>query len=164
MTAHETRRVAVGRTRSTIGQVIAGILGLALVIAGGVAIARVGFDSLTGDTANVLCIDHTLALGLIDVVVGLIFLSAASATFGVLGTLLSMGTMAVAFGAIVLIEPDPFVDFLGSGTPVGVLYLLVGIVSLIGGFATPNYVREEIREETNVDGAIEEDRIQTEEF
>src|SRR5690606_12775203 len=97
----------------------------------------------------------------IYVVVGLVFLSAASATFGVRGTLLSMGTMALAFGAIVLIEPDPFVDFLGDGTPVGVLYLLVGVVSLIGGFATPNYVREETAIE---DVAVEEERIDTEEL
>ena len=123
-------------------------------------VVRFYADSLTGDTANVLGIDHTRALGIVDVVVGLIFLSAASATFGVRGTLMSMGTMAVAFGAIVLIEPDPFVGFLGDGSPVGVFYLLIGVVSLIGAFATPNYVREEVRAETEVEeDVVHEDRI-----
>lgn len=157
MTAHQTRRVAVGRTRSTVGQVIAGILGLLLVITGGVAIARVGFDSLTGDTASVLGVEHTLLLGIIDVVIGLVFLSAASTSVGVRGTLISMGTMAVAFGAIVLIEPDPFVDYLGDGRPVGLFYLLIGGVGLIGGLVTPTYIRESTYEEDVVDEVVEDE-------
>lgn len=136
----ERRTVRVARSPLTAGQIVAGILGLILVITGGVAMARVGFSSLTGETAVVLGVSHTLALGIINVVVGLIFLTSAATAAGVRGTLLSMGTLAVAFGAIVLIEPDPFETFLGDGRPVGVLYLLVGLVSLLAGFLSPTFV------------------------
>ncbi|HLU30908.1 MAG TPA: hypothetical protein VK088_04055, partial [Acidimicrobiia bacterium] len=123
---------------------------------GGVAMARVGFSSLTGETAAVLGVDHTLALGIIDVVVGLIFLTSASTAAGVRGTLLSLGTLAIAFGAIVLIEPDPFESFLGDGRPVGVLYLLVGVISLLAGFLSPTFVSAQ----SSYDEELDETRIQ----
>lgn len=147
----ERRTVSVARSPFTVGQVVAGILGLILVIVGGVAMARVGFSSLTGETATVLGVDHTLALGIINVVVGLMFLAAASTAAGVRGTLLSMGILAVAFGAIVMIEPSPFVDFLGDGRPVGVLYLLIGLISLLSGFFSPTYVSSQSTYDEEVD-------------
>lgn len=137
------RSRSVGRRTVTIGQIVAGLLGLFLVIVGGVAMARLGFERLTGDTTEVLGIGHTLALGIIDVIVGLIFLSAATTSFGVRSTLIGLGSLALAFGAVVTIEPSPFDDFLGDGRPLGVLYLLVGIVALIAGLTTPSYVTEE---------------------
>lgn len=144
MTAHETvrshRRTAVGRSRFTVGQAVAGVIGLFLVVAGGVAMARVGFDSFIGETTTVLGIGHTLLMGLIDLVVGLIFLSSASTMFGVRSTLLGLGTLSIAFGAIVWIEPDPFVQYLGDGRPLGIIYLVIGIIALVAGLATPTYI------------------------
>ncbi|HEX9761626.1 MAG TPA: hypothetical protein VGA97_00875 [Acidimicrobiia bacterium] len=152
--------MAVERNNLTFGQAIAGILGLILVIVGGVVIARVGFDSLTGDTTEVLGISHTLLLGLIDLFVGVVFLGAASSMYEVRGTLITLGGLALAFGAVVAIEPEPFVDFLGDGGPVGVAYALVGLVSLIAGLTTPTFVRSEstISESTTSDEVVEEDR------
>ncbi|HEX2153791.1 MAG TPA: hypothetical protein VHL52_07425 [Acidimicrobiia bacterium] len=160
MTTHEhdvaqRRRVSVARDNFTFGQAVAGILGLLLAIVGGVAMARVGFDSLTGETAEVLGIGHTLALGIIDLVVGLLFLSAASTMFGVRGTLITLGGLALAFGAVVAIEPDPFVEFLGDGTPLGLAYLIVGVIALVAGMATPTYVSTE---STYRDEIYDEDR------
>jgi hypothetical protein len=154
-TARRHRRVAVGRSNFTFGQAVAGILGLVLVIVGGVAIARVGFDSLIGDTTTVIGIGHTLLLGLIDLVVGVLFLGAASSVYGVRGTLITLGGLALAFGAIVAIEPDPFVEYLGDGGPVGVAYAVVGLISLLAGLATRTFVREE---STYTDEIVEEDR------
>jgi len=104
---HEGRErttVRVGRSPLTAGQIVAGLLGLILVITGGVAMARVGFSSLTGETAAVLGVDHTLALGIIDVVVGLIFLTSASTAAGVRGPLLRQGSLASAYGENVLFD------------------------------------------------------------
>lgn len=142
-TTRQHRRVAVERSGFTFGQGIAGVLGLILVIVGGVAMARVGFDSLVGETTEVLGIGHTLLLGIIDVVVGLMFLSAASTMFGVRGTLITLGALALAFGAVVAIEPDPFVDYLGEGTSLGLAYIVIGLISLVAGLATPTLVRSE---------------------
>ncbi|MFP3914335.1 MAG: hypothetical protein ACLFWM_05630 [Actinomycetota bacterium] len=144
MSTHEEirsrRRTAVGRSRFTVGQAVSAILGLVLVVGGGVAMARVGFDSLTGETTNVFGIDHTLLLGIVNVVVGLIFLSSASSMFGVRGTLISLGTLAVAFGAVVWIEPDPFVQVLGEGRSLGLAYLALGVIALVAGISTPTFV------------------------
>lgn len=147
--------MAVSRSNFTLGQAVAGILGLVLVIVGGVAVARVGFDSLIGDATEVIGIGHTLLLGLIDIIVGVIFLGAASSMYGVRGTLITMGGMALAFGAIVAIEPDPFIDYLGDGAPVGLAYAIVGLISLFAGLATPTFVREEL---THTEEVVEEDR------
>ncbi|MEX0864018.1 MAG: hypothetical protein WD269_03990 [Acidimicrobiia bacterium] len=143
------------RNRLTFGQAIAGILGLILVIVGGVVIARVGFDSITGDTTEVLGISHTLLLGLIDLFVGVVFLGAASSMYEVRGTLITLGGLALAFGAVVAIEPEPFVDYLGAGGPVGLAYALVGVVSLVAGLTTSTFVRSE---STISDEVVEEDR------
>lgn len=144
MSTHETirshRRTAVGRSRFTVGQAVSGLLGLLLVVAGGVAIARVGFDSFTGETVAVLGLGHTLLMGLIDVIVGLIFLSSASTMFGVRSTLIGLGSLALAFGAVVAIEPGPFVDILGDGRALGVAYVVIGTVALAAGLSTPTFV------------------------
>lgn len=161
MTAHETvrshRRTAVGRSRFTVGQAVAGVLGLFLVVAGGVAMARVGFDSFTGETTTILGIGHTLVMGLIDLIVGLVFLSSASTMFGVRSTLIGLGTMAVAFGAVVWIEPDPFVEFLGDGRSLGVTYLVLGLIALVAGLATPTFVTS--AETAYDDEVIENDHV-----
>lgn len=143
-TTHESvehrRRTTVRRNRFTVGQAAAGVIGLLLVIAGGVAMARVGLESLVGDSTAVAGIGHTLLMGLIDLVVGLIFLSSTPSMVGVRNTLITMGTLAIAFGAVVWIEPSPFVDYLGDGRPLGVAYLVIGLLALGSGLATPTYI------------------------
>lgn len=162
MTTHETvrnrRRTTVGRSNFTVGQAVAGILGLLLVIVGGVAMARVGFDSFTGETTTILGVGHTLLLGLIDLVVGLILLSSASTMFGVRSTLISLGTLALAFGAIVWIEPSPFVEYLGDGRSLGVGYLVLGLISVVAGLATPTFVTA--AETVHDDAVVEEQRVE----
>lgn len=161
MSTHETvrnrRRTAVGRSNFTAGQAVSGVLGLLLVIAGGVAMARVGFDSFTGETTTILGIGHTLLMGLIDLVVGLIFLSSASTMFGVRSTLISLGTLALAFGAVVWIEPSPFVDYLGDGRSLGVAYLVIGLVAVVAGLATPTFVTSS--ETAYDDEIVEEEHV-----
>jgi len=140
MTDHENthevrrRRRTVDRRVISPAQIVAGIIGLALVVIGGVALARVGLGSLTGDTTTVLGIGHTPLLGLIDVVAGLFFLGAAASS-GVRGTLIGLSLVAIAFGAIVAIEPNAFDSALGGGRELGLLYLIVGVVGLLAALA-----------------------------
>lgn len=137
------RRVSVGRRAFDPAQIVAGILGLILVIVGGVAIARVGFDSFTEETTTVGGFDMTLLMAVINLVVGLLFLGVAARTFDVRGSLIALGTLALAFGAIAAIEPDPFVTYLGEGRDLGIAYLLIGVVSLIAGLTTRTVVTTE---------------------
>ncbi|MGZ8755105.1 MAG: hypothetical protein ACXW15_07950 [Acidimicrobiia bacterium] len=140
MTDHERthevsqRRRTVGRRVVSPAQIVAGIIGLILVVIGGVVLARVGLSSLTGDTTTVLGIGHTALMGLIDVVAGLFFLGAAASS-GVRGALIGLSLVAIAFGAIVAIEPTAFDSALGGGRELGFLYLIVGVMGLLAALA-----------------------------
>lgn len=148
MTSHDhtkqQRRRAVGTRTFSPAQAVAGLIGLVLLIVGGVAMARVGFDSLTGDTATVLGLDHTLLLAIIHVVAGLLFLGAASSVFGSRSQLIGLGVALVAFGAVVLIEPSPFIDYLGEGRPVGAAHLVLGAISVITGITAGTVTTESV--------------------
>ena len=91
---HERTSTADRRVLSP-SQVVAGIIGLILVILGGVALARLGFDSLTGETETVLGLEHTTLMALIDIVAGLLFLGAAASAGG-RGTLIGLSLIALA--------------------------------------------------------------------
>ena len=124
-------------------QVVSGIIGLVLVILGGVALARLGFDSLTGETASVMGLDHTTLMALIDIVAGLLFLGAAASSGG-RSSLIGLSLISVAFGAIVAIEPDAFDSALGGGQDLGVLYLILGLIGLVAAMAFPTKVVDRV--------------------
>ncbi len=139
---HE-RRSTAGRRVISPAQIVAGAIGLILLILGGVALARVGFDSLTGATASVVGLDHTTLMALVDIVAGLLFLGAASSASG-RGSLIGLSLIAVAFGAVVAIEPDAFDSALGGGQDLGILYLILGLVGLVAALAFPTKVVDRV--------------------
>src|SRR5690554_7424778 len=73
-TVAHRRSQAVDRRVMSPARIVAGILGVILLVMGGVALARTGLSSLTGETATVLGFEHTALMGLIDIVAGLLFL------------------------------------------------------------------------------------------
>ncbi|MEX2622300.1 MAG: hypothetical protein WD651_01075 [Acidimicrobiia bacterium] len=155
MTDHEHHEVhqrhrTVDRRVISPAQIVAGLIGLTLVIIGGVALARVGLDNLTADTTTVLGLDHTALMGLIDVIAGLFFLGAAASS-GVRGTLIGLSMAAIGFGAIVAIEPGAFDSSLGGGRELGVFYLIIGAVGLLSAWAFPTTVVDRVA--TQDDGA-----------
>jgi len=149
---HERRRT-VGRRVISPSQMVAGTIGLILVVLGGVALARVGLDSLTGETTSVLGFGHTALMGIIDVVAGLFFLGAAASSSG-RGTMIGLSLVAVAFGAIVAIEPDAF-DSLGTGSELGLLYLILGLVGLVAALAFPTTVVDHVATQQDSAATIE---------
>lgn len=142
------RRTTVDRRVLRPSQAIGGLIGLFLVILGGVALARTGLGSLTSPTETVLGFAHTPLMGIIDVAAGLFFLGAAASSAR--GSLIGLGLAAVAFGAIVAIEPDAFDQSLGGGRELGVLYVIVGAVAVLAGWAFPTTVVDRVATE---DGA-----------
>jgi hypothetical protein len=101
-----------------------------------VAILRVGFDSLTGETTAVLGINHTLLMGLVHLVAGLFFLGAAGTVLGSRSGLTTLGLIALAFGLVYAIEPDSLASVLG-GERVGWLYAFLGSVALVSAWLSP---------------------------
>ena len=140
------RRRTVDRRVVSPGQIIAGAIGLFLLIFGGVALARVGLSSLTGETNTVLGFDHTALMGLIDIVGGLLFLGAASSP-AMKGSMIGLGLMTLAFGAIVAIEPAAFDTALGGGRDLGLLYVIIGIVGLLAALAFPTITVDRVATE-----------------
>lgn len=132
----ESRTVVDRRTWSP-SQIVAGLIGLFLTVMGAVAILRVGFDSLTGDTTSVLGIEHTLLMGIIHLVGGLFFLGAAGTVLGSRSGLTSLGLIALAFGLVYAIEPDSLSAALGGDGRVGWLYAIVGAVALLAAWLSP---------------------------
>jgi hypothetical protein len=140
------RRRTVDRRVISPGQMIAGAIGLFLLILGGVVLARVGLTSLTGETTTVLGFGHTALMGLIDIVAGLMFLGAASSP-GMKGSLIGLGLMTLAFGSIVAIEPNAFDAAFGGGRELGLLYIIVGVVALLAAVLFPTTVVDRVATE-----------------
>lgn len=139
---HE-QRSTVGRRVISPAQMVAGGIGLFLVVLGGVALARAGLDSLIGDPVGVLWFEHTALMALLDVVAGLLFLGAAASTGG-RSTLIGLSLLTMAFGAVVAIEPGSFDETLGGGVELGALYLALGTIGLAVALLFPTRVVERV--------------------
>ncbi|HEX6945907.1 MAG TPA: hypothetical protein VF246_00925 [Acidimicrobiia bacterium] len=135
------RSQAVDRRVMSPARIVAGLLGVFLLVMGGVALARTGLSSLTGETATVFGFEHTTLMGLIDVVAGLLFLVAAAA-ISVRGQLTGVSLLAAAFGAVMMIEPDSLSEALGGGTDLGLVYVVVGLLGLLAAMIFPTRVTE----------------------
>lgn len=135
-----TRTTMGGRTWSP-AQIVAGVIGLFLVVIGAVAVLRNGFDSLTGTTVDVAGLTHTTLMGVISILAGAVFLAAAASALSVRSTLTFMGLASLAFGLVVVIEPDRVAQTVGGGTSLGALYIVIGLGSLIAGWVSPTIVQ-----------------------
>jgi hypothetical protein len=133
-------RTVTGRRVWSPAQVVAGAIGLFLVVLGAVVLLRNGFDSFTGTTVDVLGFEHTTAMGIVHIGIGLIFLGAAS-TLGGLGSLTFVSLAAVAFGLITIIEPGNMAEWVGGAPEIGWLYVAIGAVSMLVAWAAPTIVQ-----------------------
>lgn len=135
---HQSRQ-RVDRRVGSPARIVAGLLGLFLLVMGGVALARTGVTSLTGETTTVLGFEHTTLMGLIDVVAGLMFLAAAAAV-AAKAQLTGVSILVIAFGAVMMIEPDAMSSALGGGFDLGLVYLVVGLLGLLAAVMFPTRV------------------------
>lgn len=141
-----TDRTVVHHSRQTVdrrvaspARFVAGAIGLFLLIMGGVALARTGITSLTGETATVLGFEHTTLMGLIDIVAGLMFLVAAAAV-AVRAQLTGISLLVVGFGAVMMIEPEALASALGGGFDLGLVYVVVGLLGLLAAALFPTRI------------------------
>lgn len=130
-------QIRVSRFSWSPAQWLAAVFGLFLVVFGAVALLRVGFDSLTGDTANVWVFEHTALMGIIDLVIGVLFLSVAGSTLNSRNGLITLGMLSLAFGLVIAIEPTAMAELIGGDEGLGWLFAIIGGISVIGAFASP---------------------------
>lgn len=145
------RRHTVDRRVSSPARLVAGLIGLFFLVLGGVALARTGLSSLTGETATVLGFEHTSLMGIIDIGAGLLFLGAAAAV-GVAGGLTWISLVSIAFGAVMAIEPGAMSSALGGGPDLGLVYVVAGLLGLLAAVVFPTRVVDS--EATHEDGAV----------
>lgn len=129
-TVRETRRVW------TPAQIIAGVIGLGLVVMGGVALIRIGFTDLTA-TATVGWYAHTGILAIIELVLGLLFLGTASNALEARSSSISLGVLMIAFGLIAVIEPGGTATYIGDSVTIGWTFLIIGVISAVLGLTAP---------------------------
>ncbi len=141
-TVHEHREATVlGRRTWTPAQLVAGAIGLLLVVIGGVAMARAGLDgSWTDPVVEVLGFDQTALFGAIEVGFGLVLILTAFATYEVRSWLTGLGLVALAFGLIVIVEPTAFDGSLGLEEASGWLYAALGVGMIAAAWLSPIFV------------------------
>jgi hypothetical protein len=131
------RRVSVDKRTWSPAQLVAGAVGLFLVVVGAVALLRGGVETFTSPTSTVLGLTHTPLMAMISIVLGGTFLAAAASTLGVRSTLTFLGLVSLGFGLVVAIEPGATTAWFGGGRPLGALYMVIGAASLIAGWTSP---------------------------
>ncbi|GIU92551.1 MAG: hypothetical protein KatS3mg011_1457 [Acidimicrobiia bacterium] len=117
-------------------QVVAGLIGLGLIVLGGVALVRIGFTDLTA-TATVGWYAHTGILAIIELALGALFLLAAANALDARSSSISLGVLMVAMGLIAVIEPEGTSAYLGDARRVGFTFLVIGVVAALSGLAAP---------------------------
>lgn len=120
-----------------IGQVVAMVVGVFFIVTGAVGLARVGDIFGTADATTVAGMRMTGLLGSIMVAIGLIALIGAASRTGARTTMMLLGPALIAFGVVALVQSVPS---LGFTTTNGVVYVIAGVVAIIGAIATPRAV------------------------
>jgi hypothetical protein len=117
------------RMRFDVLQIAAWVLGLYLVGAGLITIARAGFDELALFEPEVQIggMAATPLLGLLFLVVGVLLLAAGTGEVAE-QRLRIVGVLLGVIGVVWLVEPDPFTEYLGVTRDSGVALLGMGIL------------------------------------
>lgn len=146
-----SRRYVDRRTWSP-AQLLAGIAGLFFIVLGGVALARlIPVEGLTAPDTQVWLFGHTPLLGMIELVLGLLFLGVAAGPFDARGGLVALGVVCLAFGLIVGIEPGAFAEWLGASRETGWLYGVVGAIAILGGWLSPVIVTDKVKTQDSLE-------------
>ena len=135
------RTSSVARTRRfSPGQILAGAVGVVLVVFGIIAVTRAGIDSsLNRPPTEILGLTHSALIGLIEIGAGLLLvLSAADVSMrplaGIVGALLFVGGIIVAAGTNEMLER------LGTERATGWFVMVMGAIALLGALM-PSFVR-----------------------
>lgn len=136
----------VDRRAWSPGQIVAGLAGFALIVLGGIALARLGLSTpLTGESTEVAGVGATRLWAIIEIILGVVLLSVAASPYRVRGSLVTLGLLFAAFGLVVAVEPDPFVEPLGVDQQAGIIWVIAGLVLVVVGWLSPTVVSSQQR-------------------
>ncbi|MEX0869402.1 MAG: hypothetical protein WD011_06990 [Nitriliruptoraceae bacterium] len=121
------------RDARVVVTLLGGAAGVVLLVIGIVALARTGIpaDTLTAPTAGVGPFTRTPLMAIIEILLGVLLLSAAASRD--VDSLTGIGLVMLVFGIVWLIEPGAFTRLLGVGRETAAFYLVVGALGLATG-------------------------------
>ena len=130
------------RMRLDLLQIVAWALGLYLLVAGLVALARAGFEDigLFEPTVEVGGLPMTPLLALLQLLIGIALLGAATGVVHERGLRIG-GVLLGILGAVWLIEPVAFEPYLGVVRDSGAAWLTMAVVLVAASFVPPLSVR-----------------------
>ena len=138
MSTHTDTRThrATWRPWSPAQLLVAGLGGFLTVLAV-VVPARGGILAWTAPHTTVWGFTHTPLMGVIELALGLLILTAAADAISAKRTLTGIGVIMAVFGAIVLVDPHVFREALGVNRTMGILYAALGIAGFLLGSVSP---------------------------
>ena len=129
-----------------IGQVLGALVGIVFVVIGALAVARSGIDSsLNEPVVQVLGYSQSAAIGLIELVLGLILLL-GSLTVWDRGLAAFAGVLMFVGGLILGSSSQKLLHDLGTDQATGWLIMIGGIVAVVASLL-PSFTKETIRKE-----------------
>lgn len=129
----------VSNTPWSPAQIVALVIGLFYIVLGGVAMARTGlnFNNIVDSHVTVAGLHHSMLLGLIEFLFGLIVLGAGALPGADRAGMITTGVIAIGIGLVIAIEPRAFHNWLGTHAGNGWLYAITGIVLLVTAMVAP---------------------------
>ncbi len=118
-------------------QIVALVLGLLYIVLGGVALLRTGVGASLFEPVTVVAgFQYTPLLGMIEIIVGLLFLAVGAFPAARDGVVF-LGVLALAVGLLIVIEPAAFEGNVGADSAHGWLYVVTGAIAALTGLLTP---------------------------
>jgi hypothetical protein len=143
----DTRRAVTQNYRAVDpGRILGGLIGLILAVVGVVAIAKCGIDgSLDKPVANVLGMDQSAIVGLVEFALGLLMIlgAASSSTRSFMG---GVGVLALIAGVVAAASTASVRSDIGMDTGAGWFVAICGALVLAASFiGTYAHSRREVR-------------------
>jgi hypothetical protein len=125
-------------TRGGVVTVVGGAVGVLLLVIGLVTLVRTGIPDVTlvEPVTSVGPFTRTPLMGIIEILLGLLVI--AGSAMADKGAVLAIGLIALVFGIVWMIEPAAFGELLGVGRESAVLYIVIGAVALVSGLMGRN--------------------------
>ncbi len=120
-------------------QLVAGVVGLILVVIGGVALARggVNFSDIPATISTVAGMHYTCLSALVQLVAGVILIGCCVHPDTAKSAMVVYGVVMLAFGLIIAIDPSGFVGDWNANEGNGVLYIILGVILLLAAALSP---------------------------
>ena len=132
------------RVGKSIGQLLLLGSGIMLLVFGGLLLSQTGFEfGADAESGSVAGLHGTSLMAVIQLVLGLILVSAGAQSRLDWGTARLLGGITLAFGVVLLAEPAALQSWLGARAASGWLFVVLGSVMLIAAVVHPLMLGDE---------------------